>query len=360
MTDDHIFEAGALERAVAAVIAAAGSHHTEAAHVARSLVESNLRGHDSHGIGMTPRYIDATLDGGLAPNAQARVTLDSGVMLALDGARGYGQVIGDAAMREAILRCRTHGTCVMALSNTHHLGRIGQFAEIAANEGLVSLHFVNVLSTPRVAPWGGSDARYGTNPCCIAMPIPDEPPLILDFATSAVAQGKLRVAYNKGQAVAPGLLIDSDGVPTTDPRYAVVPPFGAMMPFGEHKGYGLAVVCELLGGALTSSGTEDGVHRGHSGVINGMLVVVIDPARLGTAEAFARYTQRFLAWVRGSPAGEGFDHVRIAGEPEREMRARRSIDGIPVDATTWNAIVKAAEKVGLARDQVGALARAKA
>lgn len=357
MTDDHVFEPAALERAITAVIAAAGSHHGEASHVARSLVESNLRGHDSHGIGMTPRYVDATLDGGLVPNAQVRVTLDTGPLLALDGARGYGQVIGDEAMQQAIARTRAHGTCVMALANTHHLGRIGQFAEIAANHGLVSLHFVNVLSAPRVAPWGGTDARYGTNPCCIAMPIPDEPPLILDFATSAVAQGKLRVAYNKGEQVAPGLLLDDHGAPTTDPRYAVVPPHGAMMPFGEHKGYGLAVICELLGGALTGSGTEDGAHRAHSGVINGMLTIVIDPARLGTTEPFARYTERFLAWMRGSPVAEGFDRVRIAGEPERETRARRSVDGIPVDVTTWNAIAQAGEKVGLARDKLDAIAR---
>ena len=359
MRDDHIFQAAALERAIGAVIAAAGSHHAEASHVARSLVESNLRGHDSHGIGMTPRYVDATLDGGLLPNAQARVTLDTGSLLALDGARGYGQVIGDQAMEQATVRCRTHGSCVMALANTHHLGRIGQFGEVAASRGLVSLHFVNVLSAPRVAPWGGADARYGTNPCCVAIPIPGELPLILDFATSAVAQGKLRVAYNKGEQVAPGLLIDDRGAPTTDPRYAVVPPHGAMMPFGEHKGYGLAVVCELLGGALTGSGTEDGAHRAHSGVINGMLTIVIDPARLGTSEALARYTERFLGWLRGSPVAEGFDRVRIAGEPEREMRARRSVDGIPVDVTTWNAIGQAAEKVGLARDRVDALARAK-
>jgi uncharacterized oxidoreductase len=268
-------------------------------------------------------------------------------------------VIGDHVMKEAIARVQAHGCCVMALANTHHLGRIGQFGEIAAAQGLVSLHFVNALFAPRVAPWGGTDARYGTNPCCIAMPIPGEAPMILDFATSAVAQGKLRVAHNKRESVPLGLLIDTHGSPTTDPRYAVVPPFGAMMPFGEHKGYGLAVACELLGGALTSSGTEDGVARPHSGIINGMLTIVLDPERLSTADAFARYTERFLAWIRGSPVAPGFDRVRIAGEPARTRRAKRSAEGIPVDATTWDAIGKAAARVGLAHDRVHMLAMGK-
>ncbi|HZQ61042.1 MAG TPA: malate/lactate/ureidoglycolate dehydrogenase [Casimicrobiaceae bacterium] len=358
MSDEHVFRADSLERAISAVIAAAGSQEHEATHVARSLVESNLRGHDSHGIGMVPRYIDAVLDGSLKPNGTVRVTLDAGPLLVLDGQRAYGQVVGDAAMEHAIGRARALGTCVMALARAHHLGRIGQFAEIAAAQGLVSLHFVNVISLPRVAPWGGADARYGTNPCCIGIPVPGEPPMLLDFATSAVAQGKLRVAYNKGKQVAPGLVIDDKGRPTTDPRYAVVEPHGAMMPFGEHKGYGLAVACELLGGALTGSGTEDGADRADNGVINGMLTIVIDPARLGTRDAFGDETAKFLAWLRGSPVAPGFDRVRIAGEPERESKAQRLASGIPVDTTTWKAIGSAAEKVGLARSRVDALATA--
>jgi uncharacterized oxidoreductase len=305
---------------------------------------------------MIPRYVDSTLLGGLRLNQHVRVTLDAGSLLALDGNRGHGAVLGEEAMRLAIARAGESGTCVTMLANAHHLGRIGQFAEIAADAGMVSLHFVNVLSNPIVAPWGGRDARFGTNPCCIGVPLPGEPPFILDFATSAVAQGKLRVAHNKGAIVKSGLLIDDGGRATTDPRYAVVPPFGAIMPFGEHKGYGLAIACELLGGALTGSGTEDGVARTDRRVVNGMLTVVIDPARAGGAEAVAQRARSFLAWLRGSRTAEGFDRVRIAGEPERESRAKRLVEGIPIDATTWNAIGDAAEKVKLARERVEALA----
>ena len=144
----------------------------EAEQVAANLVLANLSGHDSHGVGMVPRYVDAVLEGGLQPNAaRRRSMLDAGSLLALDGQRGYGQIVGVQAMRLAIARAAQHGSCILTLANAHHLGRIGHFAEMAAAEGLVSIHFVNVLSRPVVAPWGGGDGRFGTNPCCIGIPL---------------------------------------------------------------------------------------------------------------------------------------------------------------------------------------------
>ena len=132
---------------------------------------ANLSGHDSHGVGMLPRYVDAVLEGGLVPNNSLRVLLDTGSLLSLDGQRGYGQVVGQQAMALGMERAKTHGSCIMTLANSHHLGRIGHFAEMAVAQGLVSMHFVNVLSRPVVAPFGGADGRYGTNPCCIGIPI---------------------------------------------------------------------------------------------------------------------------------------------------------------------------------------------
>ena len=357
MPENLRFDAPHLVRAIKAIIAAGGSADAEAQHVAASLVESNLQGHDSHGIGMVPRYVAAILDGGLVANQQPRITLDLGTLITVDGQRGYGQVIGDAAMGIAISRAREGGSCVMALANSHHLGRIGQFAQLAVAEGLVSIHFVNVLSRPMVGAWGGSDARFGTNPCCIGIPQTGEPAMILDFATSMIAQGKLRVAHNQGAPVKPGVLLDDQGDPTTDPRFAVVEPLGAILPFGEHKGYGLAIACELLGGALTGGGTEHGAKLPDSRVLNGMLSILIDPRRLGTAEAFARDSGAFLSWLRKSRPGPGVDRVRIPGEPERESRARRLAEGVPVDATTWREISGAAARLGIKKDAIDALAR---
>jgi uncharacterized oxidoreductase len=343
-------QAEQLTSQVARVISAAGSAPAEADKVAANLVLANLSGHDSHGVGMVPRYVDAVLEGGLKPNTGARATLDIGTMLALDGQRGYGQVVGEQAMQMGIERARKHGSCIMTVGNSHHLGRIGHFAEMAVEAGLVSLHFVNVLSRPVVAPFGGGDGRFGTNPCCIGVPLKGQPPFILDFATSRQAQGKMRVAHNKGQRVPEGTLIDEHGRPTTDPGVVVVPQsnglFGALMTFGEHKGYGMAVACELLGGALSGGGTWHRPADQARTVLNGMLTVLIDPAKLGTKASFEQEAAAFVDWLRAGPPGEGFEAVRIAGEPERAYREARRAQGIEVDDQTWAEIEAAAAKVG--------------
>ena len=371
-----------LRAQVARILMAAGSAPAEAEQVADNLVLANLSGHDSHGVGMVPRYVDAVAEGGLVPNAAVKVNLDAGSLLALDGQRGYGQVVGVQAMELGIARARETGSCIFTLAHAHHLGRIGHFAEMAVAQGLVSLHFVNVLSRPVVAPWGGGDGRFGTNPCCIGVPLAGAEPFVLDFATSRVAQGKMRVAHNKGERVPEGTLIDEHGRPTTDPGVVVVPQsnglFGALMTFGEHKGYGLAVACELLGGALTGGGTwHRPAESGRAGppqaaaapsggsetreaasvgataqrsVYNGMLTVLIDPAKLGTQASFEAEAMAFVAWLKQSPPTVGAEGVQIAGEPERRARAVREREGIWLDDATWAEIVAAGAKVGAVVD----------
>ena len=341
-----------LRAQVASVLIAAGSSPEEADTVAANLVMANLSGHDSHGIGMLPRYVDAVLEGGLQPNSAVKVLLDTGSLLSLDGQRGYGQIVGEQAMVLGMERAKTHGSCIMTLAHAHHLGRIGHFAEMAVAQGLVSMHFVNVLSRPVVAPFGGADGRYGTNPCCIGVPLAGRDPFVLDFATSRVAQGKMRVAHNEGRRVEPGTLIDELGHPTTDPGVVVVPQgnglFGALLAFGEHKGYGMAVACELLGGALTGSGTwHKPTDPAVRAVINGMLTILIDPARLGTQVAFEQEAVAFVDWLQAGPVAPGFEAVQIAGDPERAWRVRRELEGVTVDAQTWQEIVAAGAKVGV-------------
>ena len=346
-----VLPASTLRAQCASIFVACGSSAQEAETVASNLVMANLSGHDSHGVGMLPRYVDAVLEGGLKPNAQVKTLLDIGSMLTLDGQRGFGQVVGEQAMQLGMARAKLHGSCIMALAESHHLGRIGHFAEMAVAEGLVSLHFVNVMSRPTVAPWGGTDGRFGTNPCCIGVPLAGRAPFILDFATSRVAQGKMRVAHNQGKEVAPGLLVDEHGQPTTRPGVVVVPQsgglFGALMAFGEHKGSGLAVACELLGGALTGGGTwHQPSHTGRA-VINSMLTILIDPARLGTQASFESEALAFADWVQLSPPAPGVDAVQIAGAPERQTRLQRERDGIEIDLITWQEIQAAATKVGV-------------
>jgi uncharacterized oxidoreductase len=356
MANTFTFHSEPLARAIAAIASAGGSDAREARLVGENLVTANLSGHDSHGVGMMPRYVEALLEGGLFPNRHPVVTFDGGALVALDGQAGYGQVIGQEATAIAIERAKRHGVSVMALANSHHLCRIGQWAEQAVAEGLISLSFTNVISRSIVAPFGGTDARFGTNPLTIGIPLPDQPPFVLDMATSGVAQGKVRVAYNKGEQLAPGLLIDDQGRPTTDPRYGVVDPVGALTTFGLHKGYGLAVACELLGGALTGGGTWHTDDRSKRRVLNGMCSILIDPQRLGTAPQFAREAAEFVDWVKASPPTAGYDRVRMAGDPERETRAKRLAEGIPVDENTWNEILAAGAKLGLAPEAVRRMA----
>jgi hydroxycarboxylate dehydrogenase B len=358
MADYKNFTASSLTAAIRAIVKAGGSSDREADLVSTNLVEANLKGHDSHGVGMIPRYIDSIKEGGLAVNAHVSITLDSNALLTLDGNTAYGQVAGFEAMELAAERAKRHGVCVMGLSNAHHVGRIGHWAEQAIDHGLVSIHFVNVISRPVVAPWGGADARHGTNPFCVGIPRLGKDPVVLDFATSRIAQGKTRVAYNKGEQLPPGILIDTDGNATTDPRYSVIEPLGAILPFGEHKGSGLALICEILGGALTGGITAHERSDGKRRVLNGMFSILIDPAKLGTANNLANEMEAFIQWHTASPANPQTEQLLIAGQPERISKASRLKDGVPVDATTWKEILAAGEKAGIKSADVEQIASA--
>jgi uncharacterized oxidoreductase len=359
MTDTITIPAAPLRQAMRVVVRAFGSHEDEVAAVADNLVDANLMGHDSHGIGMLPRYADAYLEGGLAPNAHVKVVLDAGPILRLDGNAGFGQVIGREAMALGIERAKQGGgVALVALGHAHHLARIGAWAEQCAAQGLVSLHFVNVVSRPMVAPFGGAKAGFGTNPFTAGVPLKGREPLILDFATSVIAQGKVRVAYNKGQALPPGLLLDDQGRETTNPIYGVVPPTGAITTFGQHKGYGLAALCELLGGALAAGMTGQREDGSKQRVWNGMLSILIDPKALGAAEDFEREALAFVQSLLDAPAREGFERVLVAGDPERAARREREANGVPVDATTWAQILAAAQKLGASADEVRRVAGA--
>jgi len=356
-TQTHMFEVDALRGAIRAVVRGFGSDEREVGLVTENLIQANLTGHDSHGIGMLPRYVEAFQEGGLKSNAHVNIKLDSGAMLSLDGQAGFGQVIGHETMELGIARAKQHGSCIVALGNAHHLCRIGAWAEMAVAQNLISIHFVNAVSRPIVAPWWGTDARFGTNPFCVGVPVPGGQPLLLDLATSAIAQGKTRVAHNKREPLKPGLMIDDKGRETTDPVYGVKPPYGALRTFGEHKGYGLAVVCELLGGALSAGLTTRTPADGKRRILNGMLTIIIDPTRLGDMQIVGQEMLGFIDWVKASPPVAGADSVLVAGDVERQMRESRSAQGVPVDDNTWQDILAGADKLGVDPQQVQALAR---
>ena len=331
------------------VFVAAGSDEAEAAIVADHLVEANLKGHDSHGVGMIPSYLRNLGGGKAVANQGGRVVTDSGSMLVYDGERGYGQIVARNATLLGIERARRDGVAVVALRNAHHIGRVGTYGEMCAGAGLVSLHFVNITDQrPSVAPWRGGDGRFGTNPVCIALPGPaPERPIIADMATSRIAMGKVRVARNKGEEIAPDTLLDTQGNPTTDPHVMYRRPRGSLLTFGEHKGYALAFICEMLAGAVTGSGTMRPERQDAESVTNGMLMIVIDPSRLVDQAWMMDEIAAMSAYITDSPPRPGHEKVLIPGDPERANRAARLKDGVPIDEETWREIAVAARGVNV-------------
>ena len=214
---------------------------------------------------------------------EVKIAVDSGALIVVDGNAGYGQVVGEQAMDFGIERAKEHGVAIVATRNSFHLCRIGAWAEQCARAGFVSMHHTNVMGRrPLVAPYGGAEARYVTNPYTVGLPATEESPMtILDMATSVIAMGKVRVAKNKGEQVAEDILLDSDGKPSTDPNVMYSDPPGAVMPFGGHKGGGLALMNELLAGILSGGQTMRGDTLFKTDqIINCMLSIIIDPAKL--------------------------------------------------------------------------------
>lgn len=349
----------ALLNFVKALLSAAGSHVAEADIVARHLVESNLAGHDSHGIGMIPTYVNHLRAETLVANAVLDPVQDLGGFMTFDGRRGYGQRLAKEAMDMAIDRCREIGLVFMGLRNAHHLGRIGSYGEQSIAAGLVSLHFVNVVDhRPLVAPFRGTQARYSTNPICFAMPATDNTDaILLDMATSKTALGKVRVAMNKGEQMAAGTLYDGDGKVTTNPSVMFTQPFGAITPLGEYKGYGIALFCELLAGVLTGGGTIQPGNPQLGGIVNHMATILIDPQRLVDHRWMQDEIDALIAYVKKAPPEHPDFPVLVAGEPEALSRKDRWHRGIPVDATTLEQLLNAGTMVGIDRQQGDILLR---
>jgi len=334
------------------IVVAGGSSPDEAAIVAEHLVEANLRGHDSHGVGMLVAYVRDFEAGTLKVNQTPEIVSDTGTISVWDARAGYGQVIARRAVEWAIGAARQHGVAVNGLRNAHHIGRVGTYGEIAARAGMVALHFVNVASgPPPVAPFRGREGRFLTNPVCIAIPGPvNNDPILLDFATSRVALGKVRVANNAGKPMLDGALLDHAGQPTTDPSVMYTEPRGVVLPFGEHKGSGLALVCELLAGAIVGSASVTTNTPPERGIINGMLSIVIDPARLSARDSMLAEIDAMIGWVKSAKPSDPELPVLVAGEPERIARAERLAKGIEIDDETWSQLSAIAERYQISLD----------
>ena len=338
-----------LRHIAAVLLAGAGCSREEAAVVAENLVEANLKGHDSHGIVNLPTYVAWLTTGGLRPDQPFTVVRDDQAFLVIDANRGLGQSVGRKAMQLAIDKALVSGVAILAIRRAGHMGRIGAFGEQCAGAGLVSLHFVNVSGhPPTVAPFAARESRFATNPFCFAVPgSMRNAAILLDCATSKVAWGKLKLAFNKGAMAPEGLLLDAAGRPTRDPSVVVPDPVGAMVVFGEHKGSGIALICELLGGALTGGDTVQPGNARDGVTINNMLSILIDPRRLCATERIDREFDAVLDYVRSAMPLDPCEPVQVPGEPEHRTMTDRLQSGIPVDDRTWQELQQAARSLGI-------------
>jgi uncharacterized oxidoreductase len=343
---------------IAKMFVAGGCDAAEGARIAHHLIGANLAGHDSHGVIRVPRYLLWLAGGQVLAGQSLTIAVESPTHAVVDGNYGFGQTIGPLAVDLGIAKAQSAGMSVIALRHSGHIGRIGDWAERAAAAGLVSIHFVNVAMGELVAPFGGVDRRFSTNPMCIGAPQPGMDPLILDFATSTVAEGKVLVASNGGKPLPEGALIEPDGTLSTNPTTLYGPiagttlrdsanGAGALRAFGDHKGSGIAFMCEILAGCLTGGPTSGPIPGGkRSRITNGMLSIYLQPGHFGIAH-FAEVAREYALYVKASrPATPGVE-VLVPGEAESRTRIARTRNGIPLQTDTWGAILEAAKKLGV-------------
>lgn len=340
-------QADALTSKVADIFEKMGSPREEAVLVADSLVQANLKGHDSHGVGLVATYVRHFENGLLKPNTAVEMVKDDGAILMFDGGRGFGRRVGGEAMDASVARCLETGVMLVTLRNAHHLGRIGAYGEIAMAAGLISIHFVNVTDhVPSVAPWGGAEGRFVTNPVCIAVPgTENTPPTMLDMATSKIALGKARVAMSKGEELGPDLVIDNQGRPSTDPSVMYDDPRGALLPFGDHKGSGLALMCELLAGGLSGGGTIQPDNPRQESIVNNMFAMLIDPQRLVDIDWLRAEIDATVAYVKSARPADPDRPVIVAGDPERARLIERTADGIDINDEAWEEMLEAESRL---------------
>jgi len=332
-----------LESFATHLLHAGGLGPDEAALVSQSLVGANLRGHDSHGVMRIPSYLDTARKGEVVAGAELTTLQRTTTIFSADGNWGFGQTQAQRLTRTLIEMATTTGLALGTLIRSSHIGRLGEYCEMAAEAGLVSIVMVNTHGhARRVAPPGGIAPRLGTNPLAIGVPAP-EGPLVLDFGTSATAEGKVRVKRIAGQLCPDGWLLDCEGKPTNDPTTLYGTPPGTILPMGGdqgYKGFGLGLMVEIFAGALSGGVCIREKPINQNG--NCVFMLLVDPAHVGGREHFAREVAGLDEFVRSCPRAPGVAEILLPGDPERRTLAQRTATGIPLDDGNWNELVKLA------------------
>lgn len=343
------FSADALTDFTTRLFAAAGVPEDEASKIAVNLVGANLRGHDSHGVMRAPQYLGFLENGDYRAGVALKIDHEGPAVVVADGQWGFGQVQAHRLLDRVIPRAKALGVAAGALRNSGHIGRLGEYAERAAGEGLILIATVNNNGGgPRVAPPGGVAPRLGTNPLCAAVPTGREP-VVLDFGTSVVAEGKVRVYHINKTPVPEGWLLDPHGRPTTDPSVLYQSPLGSILPMGgaqSYKGFGLSLVLDMLAGGL--SGGRTCHPDAPPGKGNSVFFLVLDPEHFAGRSAFEREASQVTTFVRETPRAEGVDAILLPGDPERITLERRSAAGIVLEEAHWAKLTEVARRYDVA------------
>lgn len=340
-----------LHAVIVRIFAAAGSNETEANCMARHLVEADLSGHATHGAHWVKNYIVFRQAGKVSPNQHVVTVFENNAIAVLDGNRGYGQIIGEEATAILAEKAKASGIALMTLRNVGHLGMLADFARQLAQDGLVSLHFLNTTGLGMfAAPFRGSDRRLSLNPVAIGFPVAGQEPAILDITTAAVVEA-VAAARDAGASLPPDMIIDKNGRPSTNPDDFF--DGGSLMAIGGHKGYGLNLMIDLLSGALSGGGcTAPDIHE----LVNSLTSIAIQPAVFADMDIFRDETRRLLDWVKASPPATPGKPVLLPGEIEVSLRAEQRLSGIPLSDATWNDLLETAVSLGIERNEIEALA----
>jgi LDH2 family malate/lactate/ureidoglycolate dehydrogenase len=334
-----------LEQACRRILEKAGVPADQAAQIAQILVEADLRGIGSHGVLRLPAYVHRVQTGTMTAATEVRLVRERGASALMDAQHGFGQIAGVRAMQEAIARARQHGIAFVGARNAGHIGIAAHYAMMALPHKMIGM--VSANAAPSMAAWGGTVPVLGTNPICVAIPTGGEVDIVLDMASSVVARGKIRLAASTGEAIPLGWALDEHGLPTEDPAAAMR---GTLLPIGGPKGYGIALVVDILSGVLTGSDFGPripSVHDSGRKVSSGFAVQAIDIAAFAEPADFERDIQLLIADIRRSPRASGTERIYLPGEIEWLEQQDRLQRGIPVPDSLLRELGDLARELGV-------------
>lgn len=340
MSESHLFHAAHLHAIARTIFIAAGSSKHIAEDVSEILVNAHLAGHDSHGVLRIPAYLRAIDAGHLIPAAEPEVVAETDNILRVDGNKSFGHYVSRWSIRKSIEKAKQFGTCCVSIFNTGHIGRLGEYAEEAAAAGCIGLitYGKGGKGAGPTVPYGGSQGAFSTNPIAIGVPTGDDAPFIVDYATSVIAEGKIQVARSKDDELPEGCILDKNGVPSVKP--ADFYDGGALLAFGRHKGYALAMFTCLLGGLAGTYSTE-------TGDMGGIFMQTIDVNAFTPVVDYQKGVRAFLDVIKATPPAQGFDEVLSPGDFESQNRVERLKTGIVIPDTIYNQLQECAEKLNV-------------